>query len=307
MIDARVVEEEIPAALAGQRIDRVVSFMSDLSRREALELIAAGLVLVDGDEPDKPSVKVDVGATVKIDIPARDEELAADSSVEFAVVHHDDQVIVIDKPAHLVVHPGSGVTGKTLVNGLLARFPELVDVGEPDRPGIVHRLDKGTSGLLMVARTSDAHRSLTTQLARRTVARRYRSLVLGAVEADSGLIDAPLGRSPRDPTRRAVVADGRPARTRYEVLARFSEPERSEIECRLETGRTHQIRAHLAAIGHPVVGDDRYGGADPELGLTRPFLHAAHLGFEHPKTGADLSFDSELPTDLAVALDSVLA
>jgi len=213
-------------------------------------------------------------------------------------------VLVVDKQAHLVVHPGSGVRGATLVNGLLAMVPEIESVGEPDRPGIVHRLDKGTSGLLMVARTDLAYESLVRQLAMRTVLRVYQSVVHGLVEAESGLIDAPLGRSPRDATRRAVVADGRPARTRYEVLDRLSGADCSVVACRLETGRTHQIRAHLSAIGHPVVGDDRYGGR-AVAGLDRPFLHAAELGFEHPDSGELLQFASALPADLSSTLEQL--
>lgn len=301
MTEARTITESIPDALKGERIDRVVAFVADVSRRDALTLIADGRVEINGRRPDKPSVRVYAGSTVNIEIPESDSALEADDSVIFEIVHRDDQVLVVSKPAHLIVHPGSGVKDSTLANGLLAAFPELRDVGDPERPGIVHRLDKGTSGLLMVARTDKAYESLVAQLAERTVSRVYQVLVCGLVESDGGLIDAPLGRSLRDATRRAVVADGRPARTRYEVVRRYPNPGWTLVECRLETGRTHQIRAHLAAIDHPVLGDERYGGETIDE-LTRPFLHAAKLGFDHPTSGERLEFDAPLPDDLAAVL-----
>jgi len=208
-------------------------------------------------------------------------------------------VIVVDKPAGVVVHPGAGQRSGTLVQGLLARFPELADVGDPARPGIVHRLDKGTSGLLVVARTPPAHASLVAQLASRAVDRRYLALVWGRMEAGRGVVDGPVGRSSADPTRMAVSARGRPARTRYEVVQRFREPiELTLVECRLETGRTHQIRVHLAAIEHPVVGDARYGRGRPPFAMSRPFLHAARLAFDHPADGRRCQFHSPLPADL---------
>jgi 23S rRNA pseudouridine1911/1915/1917 synthase len=293
--------ETLPEALDGERLDRVVALLADVSRREAVELIAGGAVSVNGRAPGKPSLRLSSGDEVVVEVPERSTGPGAEPDIAVTVVHEDDEVIVVDKPPHLVVHPGSGVRGGTLVNGLLARYPELAPIGEEDRPGIVHRLDKGTSGLLMVARTPRAHRSLVEQLAARTVTRRYLALVDGLVESDEGLIDAPLGRSARRATRRAVVADGRPARTRYRVERRFPAAGCTLMTCRLETGRTHQIRAHLAAIGHPVVGDALYGGPAPAH-LARPFLHAAHLGFEHPVSGRWLSFDSDLPDDLTAVL-----
>lgn len=304
MDEPEITSERIPAALEGERVDRVVALVADVSRRQAVELIENGKVLLDGTAPDKPSFRVRAEAVLTVEVPPAAPGLIADPSVEVTVVHEDADVIVVDKQADLVVHPGSGVRDATLVQGLLTRYPELIDVGEPDRPGIVHRLDRGTSGLLMVARTEEAYADLVGQLAERSVARVYRTVVAGLVEAESGLIDAPLGRSPRDATRRAVVSGGRPARTHYEVLDRFTVAEVTSLECRLETGRTHQIRAHLAAIDHPVVGDERYGGP-PLPGLQRPFLHAAHLGFDHPTTADRLSFDAPLPADLAAVLEGL--
>jgi 23S rRNA pseudouridine1911/1915/1917 synthase len=221
-------------------------------------------------------------------------------------VHADHDVAVIDKPAGLVVHPGAGHAEGTLVGGLLAMFPDLADlvtagVCAPDRPGIVHRLDKGTSGLLAVARTAVAYEALVDQLATRSMSRQYLALVEGEVADAKGEIDAPIGRSNRTPTKMAITAGGKPARTRYAVLERRGgERSTTLLELSLESGRTHQIRVHLAAIGHPVVGDVRYGTADPERLLRggRFFLHAFRLGFNHPTSGERLDFSSPLPPDL---------
>lgn len=306
MTERPTITESIPDALGGERIDRVVAIIADISRSQAVSLIEAGGVLVNGRQPEKPSIRVTPNSTVTIEVPESEPGMEPDSTVAFETVHVDEHTVVIDKPAHLVVHPGSGVKGATLANGLLAAYPEIVNIGEPDRPGIVHRLDKGTSGLLMVARTELAYDSLVRQLASRTVSRVYRAVVSGLVESEGGLIDAPLGRSLHDATKRAVVAGGRPARTRYEVIERMIGADMTLVECRLETGRTHQIRAHLAAIDHSVIGDERYRGPAVE-GLARPFLHAAHLGFEHPATGEVLTFDSSLPADLAETLERLRA
>ncbi|MEE3115761.1 MAG: RluA family pseudouridine synthase, partial [Actinomycetota bacterium] len=183
-----------------------------------------------------------------------------------------------------------------------ARYPEVASVGPALRPGIVHRLDRGTSGLLMVARTATAHAALARQLSDRRVDRRYLALVHGCVEADEGRIEAPIGRSPRGRTRMAVVVGGREARTAYTVRGRWERPGTTLLECRLETGRTHQIRVHLTAIGHPLVGDAAYDSSRDHHGLGRPFLHAAHLGFVHPSSGAEMAFDSSLPADLSTVL-----
>jgi 23S rRNA pseudouridine1911/1915/1917 synthase len=194
-----------------------------------------------------------------------------------------------------------------MVNGLVARYPDLVGVGEPERPGIVHRLDRGTTGLLMVARTEDSLADLAHQLSDRTVEREYIAVVWGHVDSDQGLIDAAIGRSKRHPTRMAVLADGREARTRYEVVSRHDEPAAvSVIRCRLETGRTHQIRVHCRAIGHPVVGDETYGGRREGIRFQRPALHAAVLGFTHPVTGERLRFEAAPPPDLAALLESLV-
>lgn len=301
------LEVSVPEALDNERIDRVVSMLADVSRREALELIADGRVTIDGRPPGKPSDRLVAGVGIVVLLPPRTDVLAPAPDIVVPIVYVDDHLLVVDKPAELVVHPGSGVADGTMIQALLAVYPDIADAGgEPERPGIVHRLDRGTSGLLMVARTDAARTSLSAQLAERTVVRRYVTLVWGTVTSSEGLIDAPLGRSPRDATRRAVVVGGKPARTRYRVLDRTDEePVVSMLECRLETGRTHQIRAHLEAIGHPVVGDVRYAPRQPMLGLKRPFLHAGELGFVHPVTAEPLSFHSPLPPVLTALADSL--
>jgi 23S rRNA pseudouridine1911/1915/1917 synthase len=299
------VREEIPAALDGERVDRVVSLLASCSRSEAATLVAAGAVSLDGVVVAAGRERVVAGQSLTVDL----RELptgsapAPDAAVPVEVVYEDADVLVVDKPPGLVVHPGAGQAEGTLVNGLLARHPELVEVGEAHRPGIVHRLDRDTSGLLVVALTPAAYTGLVAALGERRVERRYAALAWGVPEAPRGVIDAPIGRSPRQPTRQAVVAGGRPARTRYEVQQTFDRPaDLSLLGCELETGRTHQIRVHLASIGHPVVGDREYGGVREALAAPRMFLHAEHLAFVHPVTGAPLSFDAPLPPDLAPIL-----
>jgi 23S rRNA pseudouridine1911/1915/1917 synthase len=315
---------EVPASLEGVRVDRVVALLADVSRSTVEHLIADGRVLVD-DEPVRVRSRVlHAGQQLSMELePEAAPQLPeADSSVEFEVVYADDQIIVVDKPAGLVVHPGAGNPSGTLVNGLLARFPDLASLVEPtglavsddeagfrandtDRPGIVHRLDRGTSGLLVVARTRSATVSLVDQLTDRTVERQYLSLVHGTVESSTGIVDAPIGRSETSPTRMAVTQRGKPSRTRYEVEARFGHPiPMTLVTATLETGRTHQIRVHLSAIGHPVVADDLYGPRRslPGIQLRRPFLHARSLGFVHPATGEHVSWESGLPPELQSVL-----
>lgn len=303
------MKEQVPAALAGERIDRAVAMLATCSRAEAAALLAGGRVKLSGAVVSKASTRVREGDELEVSgihepAPAA---VAGDASVRFGIVYADEQVIVVDKPAGLVVHPGSGNREGTLVNGLLAAYPDLSTVGAPDRPGIVHRLDKQTSGLLVVARTAGAHRALVAQMSARTVERRYSALAWGHPESDRGLVDAPIGRSAREPTRMAVSAGGREARTRYEVVETYDDPAAlCLLRCRLETGRTHQIRVHLAAIGHPVVGDARYGGRrQPLAGVPRFFLHAEHLEFRHPGSGSRVQFDSELPADLREILQQL--
>jgi 23S rRNA pseudouridine1911/1915/1917 synthase len=303
-----MIVEAVPAALAGERLDRIVALIGDLSRAEAAATIAAGGVRVDGSAARTGKVRLTEGQIVEVDPGAVPGPVlpTSDRTVEFGVVHEDDAVIVIDKPPGLVVHPGAGNLDGTLVSGLLARYPELVGVGEdPIRPGIVHRLDAGSSGLLVVARTSEVAAQLIEQFADHSATRRYDAVVWGVPDAPHGIIDAPIGRDRGDPLKMAVVAGGRPARTDYRVVGTYSSPALvSRLECRLETGRTHQIRVHRSSINHPLVGDPTYGQRRPVLGLTRPFLHASELAFEHPLTGERVTFTSPLAPDLQAWLDA---
>ena len=306
---------EVPGVLSGERVDRVVALLSGRTRAQVERLIAAGAVRLGGSIVVAGSRRVKKGDLLETDLEPLAEEgagslrPAAPGEVRYRVVYDDEAVIVVDKPPGVVVHPDAAHRSGTLVAGLLAVYPELAELpklgcGMADRPGIVHRLDKDTSGLLVVARTPDSYRSLTSQLAARSVSRTYLALSCGALESEAGVVDAPIGRSLRDRTRMAVAVGGRPARTHYRVLATYLEPlEATYLELRLETGRTHQIRVHLAAIGHPVIGDARYRGDRHRSGCARPFLHATSLGFVHPLTGSQVVFSSPLPGDLASVLE----
>ncbi|MDP9451866.1 MAG: RluA family pseudouridine synthase [Actinomycetota bacterium] len=301
------MKAEIPEALAGERIDRVVAMLTGLPRSQVAELVGAGAVRLAGGVVSTRSTRVRGGDRVEVDVAAAEAEPAPPVlEVDLAVVHADDDVIVVDKAPGVVVHPGAGNAGGTLAQALLARYPELAGVGQAQRGGVVHRLDKGTSGLLVVARSPRAYESLVAQLGSRLVERRYLALVWGCPRPPRGLVDAPIGRSRRDPTRMTVSGTGREARTAYEVQRAFGQPvEVALVGCRLETGRTHQIRVHLSAIGHPVVGDARYRGRRADLACPRPFLHAERLDFDHPGTGERLSFSSPLPPDLSEVLSAL--
>jgi 23S rRNA pseudouridine1911/1915/1917 synthase len=311
------VIEVIPAALAGERVDRVVSLLTGMTRSQVAALVDDGSVHLDRTPVRARSRRVVEGETLEVPDAPIDGPVGVqpEADVAFSVVYADDAVIVVDKPAGLVVHPGAGQARGTLVAGLLSRFPDLgrlAVAGAENRPGIVHRLDKGTSGLLVVARTPAARESLVAQLSSRSAERRYQALVWGHVESNEGLIDAPIRRAPSDPTRMAIRVGGKEARTRYQVAGRYSAPvPMTLLACRLETGRTHQIRVHLSAIGHPVVGDVRYrrqGRWPPGLRRLPPervWLRAAALSFDHPGTGERRSFSSPLPGELTAVLDQL--
>ncbi len=291
----------VPAAADGERLDRVLALETGRSRSEIAEIIAAGAVAVDGVGETRRSRRLVTGEEVHVDlVPPADDRLVADAAVEVRVAFVDDHVVVVDKSVGQVVHPGSGHRTGTLAHGLLAAFPDIAEVGDPMRPGIVHRLDRGTSGLMVVARTPEAHRALTAALAERRVGREYRVVVAGVPEAETGRIDAPIGRSPREPTAMAVRSDGREAITEYEVLEELPAGPAALLGCRLQTGRTHQIRVHLRAIDLPVLGDVRYGRLDH--GAQRPMLHAWRLRFEHPLRGDPIEVTSPDPDDLSQLL-----
>ncbi len=300
--------EEIPAALVGERLDRVVALVADLARAGASELIASGAVWLDGVVRTARAERVQLGQVLRIQLPpgTADITLSADPTIDLTIVYEDDDVVVVDKQEGLVVHPGAGHAEGTMVHGLLARYPAIARVGEEHRPGIVHRLDRGTSGLLVVARTQPAYDGLVQQLRDHQVQRSYDALVWGHLDVARGMVDAPIGRSRRRRTAMAVAADGREARTRYEVQRAWWVPVAcSLLRCDLETGRTHQIRVHLAAIGHPVVGDDRYGGDRQSLRAKRPLLHAARLAFMHPTSGASMTFDAPRASDFQGVIDTL--
>jgi 23S rRNA pseudouridine1911/1915/1917 synthase len=304
------LDVEVPPLLDGVRVDRAVSMLTGCTRSASSAMIDAGSVRVDGTVVRKGAQLLEAGQRLEATAaPGEDATLVAEPDVAVDVVLEDPAFVVVDKPAGLVVHPGAGQRSGTLVAGLVARYPELAALGTlagsaPHRPGIVQRLDKGTSGLLVVARTAVAYASLSAQLRARSADRRYVALVEGHVADEVGVVDAPIGRSQRTPTKMAVRAGGRAARTAYRVLERRDGPPRTLLELRLETGRTHQIRVHLAAIGRPVVNDARYGQhREPRLEEGRVFLHAATLGFDHPVTAERVVVTSPLPTDLRRLLD----
>lgn len=301
-----MIDESIPAVLDGERVDRVVALVADVSRSAASALIEAAAVRIDGTVIEEGKRRVAEGQRLSIDLTAlpASESPAPEPAVDFGVVYADDAVAVIDKPAGLVVHPAAGRRSGTLVNGLLHRFPAIEGVGEPHRPGIVHRLDVGTTGLLVVALTQQAYETLCEAMARREVEREYLAITHGVPQPSRGVIDAPIGRDQRDPTRMAVVPGGRESRTHYEVIGSLEGG--AVLRCRLETGRTHQIRVHLASIGNPVVGDGTYGSRRGVLTAERPMLHAARLAFDHPTDGRRLEFVSPVPADMRALLGSVV-
>jgi 23S rRNA pseudouridine1911/1915/1917 synthase len=303
------VVETVPGPLDGERIDRVVAMVTGASRTQVTEWLSAGLVRRNGTVATTRSARVAEGDVVEVDVDldAAPVALVAEPEVVVPVVYEDDDLLVIDKPAGLVVHPGAGNATGTMVQGLLARYPEIAGVGDPERPGVVHRLDKDTSGLMMVARSPAAYTELVAMLAHHEIERCYLTLVWGIPESMSGMVDAPIGRSAREPTRMVVSAQGKEARTRYDVVRTFTDPAPCAlVECRLETGRTHQIRVHMSAIGHPVVGDDRYRGVKPAIPTPRMVLHSAALSLDHPvRTDEHLSFESPLPPDLAAVVDGL--
>lgn len=296
------VSRVVPAGLDGERLDKVLAQVFGLSRSKARDLIERGVTL-DG-VPARPRDRVAEGATIGAPEPEVEETLKPEP-VDFDVLYEDEDVIVVGKPAGLVAHPGAGSTTGTLAAGLLYRYPDIEGVGSPGRWGLVHRLDKDTSGTLVVVRTRQSHESLTTQLRKREIKRVYTTLVDGVPGSPTGTIDAPIGRDQASPLRRAVTREGKSARTHYEVMEAFIDRGCALLRVTLETGRTHQIRVHLSAIGHPVIGDRTYGKGGFQLTVPRTFLHATSVEFTHPRTGRHVGVEAPLPDDLAVVLEEL--
>ena len=290
---------ELTVESGGDRLDSFLAGGSTgLTRSQLRRLIAGGSILLNG-LPAKPSQRVKRGDRVLVFIPPPRTLDLAPQSMPLEVAYQDQDLVVIDKPPGLPVHPGPGHPDKTLVNGLLALCPDIQGIGDGVRPGIVHRLDKDTSGLIVVAKNHRVHQDLSTQLKERSVVKGYLALAAGRPVQPRGEIDAPIARDPRNRKRMAVVLGGRPSRTTYRALETFAGF--TLLELYLKTGRTHQIRVHLAHLGHPLLADGLYG--KPSDMLDRHFLHAHHLKFEHPVTGEEMEFRSSLPQDLASVVD----
>jgi 23S rRNA pseudouridine1911/1915/1917 synthase len=289
------VKQRVPDTAAGERLDRFLASLPEVGSRGVAERVLADGVLVDGQARAK-SHRLSGGEELEFEAPERVTQTLEPEPMELRIAYEDEHLVVVDKPAGLVVHPAPGHATGTLVHGLLAHD---VAGGDEDRPGIVHRLDRDTSGLMVVARSDEAYRRLQELVRRRELERHYLALVVGKPRSRAGRIEAPIGRDRREPMRHSLDTDTpRDAVTHFEVLELF--PRHTLLDVKLETGRTHQIRVHLNAVGLPVAGDPVYGRPH-ELGLDRQFLHAARLGFAHPFTGERVDVESPLPEDLQLA------
>ena len=299
----------VPDGLEGERLDAALARLFGVSRTRAAELVAAGDVLVDGAAAVK-SDRVHAGAQLDVVLPAppAQPQVVAELVPGMTVLHDDDEIVVVDKPVGVAAHPSPGWTGPTVVGGLAAAGFRVSTSGAAERQGVVHRLDVGTSGVMVVAKSERAYTLLKRAFKERTVDKIYHALVQGHPDPLRGTVDAPIGRHPGADYKWAVTASGKPSVTHYDTLEAHRAA--SLLEVRLETGRTHQIRVHMAAMRHPCVGDLTYG-ADPtlsaRLGLQRQWLHAVRLAFDHPGTGARLELTSGYPNDLATALDRLRA
>ncbi len=288
---------------AGVRLDAFLSADGALTRSQAARLIAEGRVRVNG-KPAAKSARLSGGETVTVDVPQLRETALPPQDIPLDVVYEDDDVIVVNKPTGLVVHPAPGHPDGTLVNALLHHCGDsLSGIGGEKRPGIVHRIDRDTSGLIIAAKNDAAHLALSAQLKDHSLSRTYECLVTGNMKQDSGTVDAPIGRSSADRKKMAVVPTGRRAVTHWEVVARYSGV--THLRCRLETGRTHQIRVHMAYIGHPILGDTVYGAKKPVPGLTGQCLHATGLRFVHPRTGEPVELHCPLPPEFTAMLQKL--
>jgi len=292
--------------LAGQRLDRAMATaLADLSRTQIQRLIADGLVAVDGSPAPKAGLKVEGGEQVVVRLPPVVPRALEPEAIPLAIVYEDDDLLVVDKPAGMIVHPSAGHMRGTLAHAVLGHVPDIEGVGGEQRPGIVHRLDKETSGLIVVAKNDRAHRELQRQFKARSVEKVYLALLDGAPPTERGRIETPVGRDPRERKRMAVVPGdlGREAITEYRVVESFKA--HTLVEARPRTGRTHQIRVHFAFLGCPVAGDTVYGRRRSTLDLPRHFLHATRLTLALPRTGAQRTFEARLPVELEQVLNSL--
>lgn len=299
---AEILEFTVPQEMDGIRLDKVLSDSYDgLSRSYIQKLFEQECISVNGSICTVKKYSACAGDAVHIRVPQPQRLNVEGEDIPLEIVYEDDSVLVINKPAGMVVHPAPGSPDGTLVNALVYHYGDaLSSINGVLRPGIVHRIDKDTSGLLMVARNNKAHESLSQQLAVHSITRRYRAIVLDNIKEDSGVIDRPIGRDPGNRLRNAVVQGGRRAVTRFRVLERFGRY--TLIEAELETGRTHQIRVHMAYMRHPLLGDALYGPNTNNAGAGRQMLHAGVLGFVHPDTGKYMEFESPLPEDFETVL-----
>ncbi len=287
--------------LGGERLDKVIAaHVPDLSRATAQRLIKAGEVTVGG-RPSKPSYRVQVGDDIVVRVPAEVPEPVVAEDIPLDVIYEDDTLLVVNKPAGMVVHPALGHASGTLVNAVLAHCPQIAEVGGADRAGIVHRLDKDTSGLIIIAKDEPTHAALQRQFKHRQVVKTYLALVEDQVQPREGVVEAPVGRDKRQRKKMAVVRSGREAHTMYRASEYFADY--TLLEVRPRTGRTHQVRVHLAWLGYPIVGDTVYGHRRQRLLRSRHFLHASRLRFTHPATGEEVEFKAPLPPELAAVLD----
>ena len=285
------MEVRIEASVVGQRLDKAVAELTDLSRSLANEQIKDGRILING-QAKKAKYAVKEGDVISYELPEPEVVEYVPEDIPLEIVYQDEDVAVVNKPQGMVVHPSAGHTSGTLVNALMYHIKDLSGINGVLRPGIVHRIDKDTSGLLMIAKNDQAHVALADELKDKKSLRKYWAIVHGNLPNDRGVIEAPIGRSEKDRKKQAVTAKGKPALTRFQVLERFGDY--SLVELQLETGRTHQIRVHMAYIGHPVAGDEVYGPRKTLKGHGQ-FLHARTLGFTHPRTGEVLEFTAGVP------------
>jgi 23S rRNA pseudouridine1911/1915/1917 synthase len=300
---------EFTVQQAGERLDKIlVARLGDFSRSQIQEMIGNGLVTVDG-QTAKAGHKMKGGERVIVEIPAEEEPVIEPEEIPLTIVYDDEDIVVIEKTADMVVHPGVGQRSGTLVNALLARYPQIIDMQDDpradNRMGIVHRLDKDTSGLIVAAKHIIALENLMEQFKQRTVEKVYIAMLERKPKTTSGIIDAPMGRDPKQRKRMAVVKDGKNALTEYEVIDENFRDGRCLARIKIHTGRTHQIRVHMAFIGCPIVGDTVYGYNKQRLGMKRNFLHASELAFDHPTTGERLHFKSELPVGLQNVMEKL--